>query len=78
VKPNLEHQIQRTSESAAHRMAQLLEQQKTAAASKDFALAKQMKEAKEVSAREGDSAVKELRASGERAMKELHVRCTAL
>ena len=78
AKTRLEHQIRRTTESAASRTAQLLDQEKTAAASKDFALAKQMKEAKEASAREGESAVKEQRASGDRAVKDLQVRCTAL
>jgi len=78
AKTQLEHQIRATSECAARSTAQLLEQEKTAAASKDFALAKQMKEAKEASARDGERAVQEQRVSGERAVKALQVRCSTL
>jgi hypothetical protein len=63
----LKDQIQAAKESAARRTAQLLEQEKAAFAGQDFALAKQMKEAKEASARDG-----------ERAVTELKVRCSAV
>ena len=77
AKSHLEHQIGWTAESAARRTAQLCEQEKTTAASKDFALAKEMKEAKETSAGEGKRAVQEQRMNGEGAVKELQVRCSA-
>ncbi len=58
----LENQIQPAKESAARRTAQLLEQEKAAFDGHDFALARQMKEAKEASTRDGERAVTELQA----------------
>jgi hypothetical protein len=55
-------QIQAAKDSAAHKTAQLLDQEKAAFAVQDFALAKQKKEARE---------------EVERAVKELQVRRTA-
>jgi hypothetical protein len=53
-------QIQAAKDSAAHKTAQLLDQEKAAFAGQDFALAKQKKEAREAATRDGEHAVKEL------------------
>jgi hypothetical protein len=53
-------QIQAAKDGAARQAAQLLDQEKAAFAGQDFALAKQMKEAREAAARDGERAVKEL------------------
>jgi hypothetical protein len=53
-------QIQAAKDAAARQAAQLLDQEKAAFAGQDFALAKQMKEAKEAATRDGERAVKEL------------------
>jgi ubiquitin len=53
-------QIQATKDGAARQAVQLLDQEKSAFAGQDFALAKRMKEAKEAATRDGERAVKEL------------------
>ena len=48
-------------EDADRKTAQFLDQERAAAAKDDFALAKKMKEAREASTREGESAVNKVR-----------------
>ena len=67
-KAELGHRVNSVKEEANFKTAQLLDQEKAAAAQKDFARAKQMKEAREASARDGVSAVDKI-------TKELEVSC---
>ena len=74
---NLERRVQSATDAAARRTAQLLDEEKTAARQKDFALAKQLKEKREKSIRDGEQAVNEVKMEGERALNELKVGCDA-
>ena len=70
---DLERRVQSATDVAARRTAQLLDEEKTAARKDDFALAKQLKEAREKSIRDGEQAVNEVKMEGERALNELKV-----
>jgi hypothetical protein len=74
---DLERRVQSATDVAARRTAQLLDEEKTAARKDDFALAKQLKEAREKSIRDGEQAVNEVKMEGERALNELKVGCDA-
>lgn len=61
AKSELERGVKSAKEDADRKTAQFLDQERAAAAKDDFALAKKMKEAREASAREGESAVNKVR-----------------
>jgi hypothetical protein len=61
AKFELERGVKSAKEEADRKTTQLLDQERAAAAKDDFALAKKMKEARETSTREGESAVNEVR-----------------
>jgi uncharacterized membrane protein len=74
----LERHVQSAKDVAAHKAAQLLDEEKAAALKDDFALAKKLKAAREVSVREGEKSVNEVRIQGELKLNKLQVGYNAL
>jgi hypothetical protein len=71
----LERHVQAASDNAARNTARIFDEERAAAHKDDFALAKQLKEAREESVLEGERAVNAVRMEGECALHELEVGC---
>ena len=75
ARSDLERSVLQTQEAADRKTAQLLEQERTAADKDDFSLAKQIKAARELSIREGQSDVNKVKTEGKRMLEDLQVCC---
>jgi serine/threonine protein kinase len=78
ARSDFERSVLQSQEAADRKTAQLLERERTAADKDDFTLAQQIKVTRELSIREGQSAVNKVQTEGGRLLEDLQARLSAI